>query len=509
MNAHRRTLAAPTLSQKARDLQALRDAVGDAANTSATLWLSYLFVLFYLLIAAGSVTHADLLLENPVKLPFLNIELPLNGFAWLGPAMFIIVHAYVLLNLVLLAGKVEVFNEQLQAQVTDPESRARLRRQLPNNVFVQFLSGPSDVRAGLVGWMLMAIAWISLIIGPVALLVFFELQLLPYHNEKIALWQRLAVLGDIALLWLLWPAVSRGEPVSVAWRNMGKIRACVIGLVSALPILLVFVIATFPGEKIDGTLRVAPIDWLRAKLVAGKMNFVSRRLDSVWANVLVLPGFDAVDHAKFKTDDDIFAARKTISLRGRDLVGAILIGAALPNADFTGADLDEAQLALADLRSANFGCGSPLEMPFETSATTCTSLRGAFLYRAQLQGATLSGAQLQGASAFQVNLQGADLGAAKLQSAMLGSAQLQGAMVNNADLEAAVLDEADLRGAFVVSDLRGASLVAAQLQGAYIYGATYEATDLSAAFLWRADAYLWRWKSRGQAYNSPAIPYRA
>jgi hypothetical protein len=34
-------------------------------------------VLFYLAVAAGAVTHADLCLENPVKLPFLNIDLPL------------------------------------------------------------------------------------------------------------------------------------------------------------------------------------------------------------------------------------------------------------------------------------------------------------------------------------------------------------------------------------------------------------------------------------------------
>jgi hypothetical protein len=225
--------AAPTLSQESKDLRSLQDAVVDAANISGGLWLSYLFVLFYLQIAAGSITHADLFLENPVKLPFLNVDLPLKGFAWLGPALFIVVHAYVLLNVVLLAGKVGAFNEQLRLQVTAPDVCDRIRRQLPNNVFVQFLSGPVEIRAGLVGWMLMSIAWISLIVGPVALLVFFELQFLPYHNVPIALWQRLAVLTDVVLLWLLWPAVARGEPVNIAWRNMGKITAGVIGVVSA------------------------------------------------------------------------------------------------------------------------------------------------------------------------------------------------------------------------------------------------------------------------------------
>jgi hypothetical protein len=67
-------------AKQATDLQALRDAVVDAASVGGGLWLSYLFVFFYFAIAAGGVTHRDLLFENPVKLPFLNIDLPLIGF---------------------------------------------------------------------------------------------------------------------------------------------------------------------------------------------------------------------------------------------------------------------------------------------------------------------------------------------------------------------------------------------------------------------------------------------
>jgi hypothetical protein len=77
-------------SSKATDLLALRDAVVDAASVGTGLWLSYLFVLFYFAIAAGAVTQRDLLLENSVKLPFLNVELPLKAFFILGPLVFLI-----------------------------------------------------------------------------------------------------------------------------------------------------------------------------------------------------------------------------------------------------------------------------------------------------------------------------------------------------------------------------------------------------------------------------------
>jgi hypothetical protein len=131
---------------KAKDLQALRDAVVDAASVGAALWFSYLFVLLYLLISVGSITHRDLFLEIPVKLPFLSVDLPLLGFFTLGPAIFLVVHAYVLLHFVLLAGKVGDFDAELKEQIKDEEVRRRLRQQLPSNIFVQFLAGSREVR---------------------------------------------------------------------------------------------------------------------------------------------------------------------------------------------------------------------------------------------------------------------------------------------------------------------------------------------------------------------------
>ena len=202
---------------KAKDLQALRDAVDQAATVSGALWLSYIGVFLYLAIAAGAVTHKDLFFENPVKLPFLGVELPLIAFFALGPALFLIVHWYTLVHFALLAGKVGAFQTELEAQNHYPETRARLRRQLPSNIFVQFLAGPRDLRGGLLGWMLRGIAWISLIVGPVLLLVLFQLQFLPYHDEVISWWQRIAVVIDLILIWTLWPFVERSEYMRRHW----------------------------------------------------------------------------------------------------------------------------------------------------------------------------------------------------------------------------------------------------------------------------------------------------
>jgi hypothetical protein len=172
-------------AKKAKDLQALRDAVVDAASVGGGLWLSYLLVFFYLAIAAGGVSDSDLFFENPVKLPFLNVDLPFLGFFVLGPLLSLIVHAYTLLHFTFLADKVGAFHNELERQIerSDPDTGELLRRQLPSNILVQFLSGPRRTRAGMMGSLfrrlLRGIVWISLVAGPMLLLVFFQLQFLP------------------------------------------------------------------------------------------------------------------------------------------------------------------------------------------------------------------------------------------------------------------------------------------------------------------------------------------
>jgi uncharacterized protein YjbI with pentapeptide repeats len=505
-------LTPPALAAEADDLEEDRAAVVDAAGVSAGLWLSYLFLLFYLLIAEAGVSHRDLFFESPVKLPFLNVDLPLKVFFGFGPALFLIVHTYVLLHFVMLAGKVRMFDIQLRKQIEDPEVRTRRRRRLPINIFVQFLAGPGEVRDGIMGILLWLIALISLVIGPVALLVFFQLQFLPYHDHWITLWQRLFVALELALLWKLWPRVgpiSTGEArrrslVEVIQR-IGTIVAMLLITVISVP--FVFAIATFPGEPLEDKLSsLQPLAPLREWLVAGEVDFATRKPTSWWSNRLVLPGLDAIDHTKFDTEAKIAAATETVSLRARHLEGAVLIGAVLRKADFTGAYLERAQLTTADLRDADFTCSGSAEsrsglfvslQPGKRPA--CTQLQGADLKGARLQGADLKGARLQGANLTAAELHGVDLKGARLEWADLTLARLQGADLGGAQLQGASLHAAQLQGAsLVIAELEGADLVAARLQGANLDAAQLQGADLSLArlqgaalrnvFVWRADA---------------------
>jgi len=474
----RLSASAAAFSAKAKDLGAFRDAVVEGAGVSAGLWLSYLLVLFYLAISAGGVTHRDLLLENPLKLPILYVDVPLVGFFVLGPALFLIIHCYVLLHFALLASKVGTLHAELQTQIPDERTRALLRGQLPSNIFVQFLAGPREVRTGIMGFMLRLVAQISLVAAPLALLICFQLQFLPYHSEPVVWWHRIAVLADLALLWLFWPSLARGKTTWVTLRDLmvGKVAAASIA--SLALIVFVFGIATFPGEIV--TLRPSRevVPTLTDKL---GVPFEIPRF--WWSNRLFVSGLDVPDN-------------KRISLRGRRLEGAVLHNVNMKHVDFSGAQLQGAWFVDSYLPRADFGCiEAPgfsglltLRVLEETPRAECTQLEHTWFVGSELQGSRFVGANLQGSFFDTSDLEGSTLDYAYIRGAYLADVKLAGASLDYARLQGAMLFDVGLEGASLDRTLlQGASLKITKLQGASLHETVLDGAQLIESYVWRAD----------------------
>ena len=476
----------PPAAEKAADLDALKKTVEDAASVSGGLWLSYLFALFYIAVAAGAVTHADLFLQRAVKLPFLGIELPLTAFFALAPILFLITHAYTLVHFVLLAAKAKRFHAQLKAQIKDENTpdaavlREGLRGQLPSNIFVQFLAGPRELREGLFGRFLALIASITLVIAPLALLLLLQIQFLPYHDGLITWVHRIVLALDFWLIWWLWrkTLAAQSETAELRWRTAG-IKALSIAATAAV-VIFSWAVATLPGEwerpPLARIASIAPLalnKWRSAGnewLFNGPVDQTSRRRASWFSNTLVLPGFSLYEALKID-DPKKVEWYNLFDVRGRDLKGAVFDGAILPRTDFTGAQLQGASLFMAELKGARFD-------------------------RANLQGASLNNAHLQGASFYMAQLQDALLDFANLQGAFLATAELQGASLQGAHLRGALLDSAQLQGALLYfaqlqgASLQGAQLQGASLQGAQLWGARLDRADMTAANL--SKAFVWR-----------------
>jgi hypothetical protein len=109
------------------DVEALEKSLNDSATRVSTIWISYLIFGLYLVIAASTVTHRQLLLEDSVKLPVLNIDLPLVAFFFLAPILFVVFHAYVLIQVLLLGRTAAAYNEAVEGSIKVAADNARVR----------------------------------------------------------------------------------------------------------------------------------------------------------------------------------------------------------------------------------------------------------------------------------------------------------------------------------------------------------------------------------------------
>jgi uncharacterized protein YjbI with pentapeptide repeats len=455
----------------------------DGAGVAA--WVGYVTALFFIGIAVFGVSHRDLLLEAPVKLPLLGAAIPLRAFFVLAPILFLGIHAFVLVRSALASTR----------------------------------GGPGVVpRGGAIGALSRGLAFCALAVAPVLLLLLVLIQFLPFHDQAITWLQRFGILADVILIWLLWPAIVERRQTLERPDPKPHRGLLIAGLV---PIGLAFTAATFPGEWLDDLIgrrqwipigRTAGADgqgetgWTSVHdlVFHGEIDEVGRGRKSLFSNSLVLSGFDAPAAAGLADQKALETARTSLTLRGRHLEGAVLIGADFRKVDLTGAYLDEARLDRADLQGAFLDDawlrratlveaslrGALMKLArLQEARLDRAELQGAALVSAQLQGATLREAQLQDSALTSAQLQGASLAGARLEGATLTDAQLQGAKLDSAELQDATLDHAQMQGASVESArLQGASLLGAQLQGASLartelYGTMLLGANLSGASL--------------------------
>jgi len=180
------------------DVKALLKAANSASARLATLHVAFMAVCAYVLVIAFSTTHLDLLLGKMVKLPVVNVELPLVPFYACAPFIVVLVHFNLLLQLQLLSRKLFAF----EAAAPPEEGLGGWRDRLHIFPFTYYLVGrPSPLVRPLLGLMVS----ITVVLLPFLTLLALQLQFLAYQSEAVTWCQRVAVWLDIAVLAVLWP----------------------------------------------------------------------------------------------------------------------------------------------------------------------------------------------------------------------------------------------------------------------------------------------------------------
>jgi uncharacterized protein YjbI with pentapeptide repeats len=498
----------------------LLEAVNSSSDTAHTAWLIFLAIMAYLMVAVAGVTHKDLLLETPVSLPILQVQIQLTQFFQFAPIVLVLFHLGVVAQLVLLARKTLEFDRAVRSlEVTNRRSHP-LRLELHNFFFVQAVAGPH--RSLVMSAFLHGMSWLTLVALPVLLLLFIQMSFLPYHDVEITWVHRVCLVVDIAMLVLIGVFLMRSEAsfFSAFWRTTvsNPVSFLLTTVILASVAMFSFVVATVPGEMLDRmaqtlTGTVSSEEGRSARANAGfTLPFFRSRADgTLWGRFyrnLVVTDQELVPRR------DANGEESTISLRDRDLRFATLDRSDMRRVDLTGANLEGASLVRADLSGARLQCAdiSELILTDDRSKAKCVKASNANLSRAKMKGAKLAGIDIKWSKLEDADLEGADLsyaiatganfasahlersdltGGVQLQGANLLIASLQGADLYGAILHGADLSSASLQGAVLAhAQLQGASLRNADLEGADMQSAYLQLTDMSGAKIYASDLRL-------------------
>ena len=197
----------PTLSD---DVKGFLDEANATSEPARVAWLAFLFLLTYVIVTLASVSHKDLLLNSPVRLPIINTDIPLVGFFQYAPAMLLLVYLSLLVQHVIVARKYRRFTDAILPLERETGSENPARERVHAYAFSQILAGPRPHR--ITKLMMQLIVYVTFALLPIATLLYFQIKFLPYHEVWITYWHRFAVILGFAMLILLTPIMQHAPP---------------------------------------------------------------------------------------------------------------------------------------------------------------------------------------------------------------------------------------------------------------------------------------------------------
>ena len=504
-----------TREAKHARLRSLTDSINDTARMARNSLSLLLIVALYLFLTLISSTDENLLHNRQVVLPQVGGSISVAQSYIFAPLIFLYLHAQLLFQLTVLAGKVRTFEVALKEEFPDTVApnmqekveakREECRDWLSAFAFVQLFRLPSGVPHTS-----KVLAWFGIEAVPVVLLFVLDLSFVRYQSDWIT-WEHhiIFVIDLVFLAWFNWQVFGGG--LLVLWMNLTSFFRTLYERIAQRPgqpgtssrersprterwpwkilepawgaavfcMALLLIFAAHPPSFHPETVREdrwgiwgAHEGLWEAVLPDGKSPFSENPfVEDLSENPLVGDqwGFQGI-HGGFW---------KAVLLDGENPLDA----GPCKWWRFACRYLDASRKRLVRTQTHEMS-DKPGDESFATIDLSGRSLRFANFQSAQLQGAGLLLARLQGANLGSAQLQGADLQAAQLQGVDLQEAQLQGANLQFARLQGANLQEAQLQGADLqFARLQGADLSRVQLQGANLRYAQLQDVEFEKAQL--------------------------
>jgi len=525
------------VKQAEQQLQACNSSIITVRN----LYITFLLFSLYITIIIASTTDMMLLKESPIRLPLLNIELPIVGFYAAIPWFYLLFHFNLLLNFVLLGRKLRVFENDLVP--LQQNEQMRLQERLANFPFAHMLVGRQH--DGLIKLLLKVIVYTTLLVVPLMVLLWAQFGFLAHHNVAVTWGHRAAIILDCLLLFALWPRTVSSHSWWAWFLNpilrdsSGKIQiyrsienfSQPIALIILTSSVLFFSIiaATIPDEawekqlislsnendqaffKLcssgfkDNSEKVNKIQTVYTKYNLGEYQSSFKPASQILCITAWLFGRNSPENPSIEKSEGILGFHRNLDLREQLItkndLDAVSINTLREELSKQTTDLKEKSSNQKQNKEKHekksgwqHAINKTLGFNLQNRQLQYANFSRSLLFRADLRGANINGAYLQN-----INLQKAKLNSAQMQRADLSEAQMQGADLSEAQMQGADLSEAQMQGADLsfaqmqgtnlsFAQMQGADLRNAKMQGAYLSFAQMQGTNLS--FAQMQGAYL-------------------
>jgi uncharacterized protein YjbI with pentapeptide repeats len=477
----------------------------EAIRSTRTFFFALLSVAAYVGVIVWGTTDEQLLRITPVKLPIINVEVPLTGFYSAVPILFVLLHFNLLIHLGFTGKKLKRFLDDIA--LLDTKLSDRLRNDVANFPLAQWMLRCNDA---VFHGILTVLVWMMLVLIPPFLLLWMQLRFLSYQDPFSTGLQAAAITVDALLIVGFRAWFVRQVQPETGWiagaKELYKRRGLSLILWVRLLLMQPLFRYLFPLMPLGiGTLQYVELNNFLAESKV-KCSFDESKngedtvslllkwycmqysLDLSEQLLIMNTPPPAVQNALRSNDPRVRIQAldeiQGISLRGRNLKGANFYASFLPKCDLREARLEGAKLRQALLEDADLR-----QVRLEGADLWEAQLNGADFRQAQLEGAKLWGARLEDADLGHARLEGADLRQARLDRANLRQARLRQARLDRANLRQARLRQARLEGANLrgarldSADLGGVRLEGLNLEGVWLEGANLEGAQLEGANL--------------------------
>lgn len=189
-------------SESQVDKATLKKSLESSADANSRFFISYISVFIFLIVTVSSITDKMILLNSPLKLPLLAIDIPLSGFFLFTPLVVIALHFNMLFN----------FSQHLLKlrQYFQMNRSSRKTEELMTHPFLLNYLEIESVGA-VVHFFLKALNWIVLFAIPLAQLMWIQLIFSKYQDSAILSWHLTCIFFDLAILFLFWRTIREED----------------------------------------------------------------------------------------------------------------------------------------------------------------------------------------------------------------------------------------------------------------------------------------------------------